>query len=948
MKDKTIRPTFPAEAQRAHTEYIEIRGARSNNLKDISVQIPKNSYVVVTGLSGSGKSSLVMDTLYAEGQRRYVESLSSYARQFLQRMKKPDVDVIHGLCPAIAIEQRTVSSNARSTVGSLTEIYDYLRILFARIGTMYSPITGKPVQKHSVQHVVKYLTQSEKTGTWYLLMPIPEKYRGQQSVETWQNLLQSGYRRLFNGTEVVRIDNLIQSPNVATPVKGEQLWVLVDRIRINGPVDDAIRRRIRDSASTAFRESQGYCTLWHAETGEKIEFSSFWEADGVKLPELTPQLFNYNSPIGACPKCEGYGRILGIDPKKVIPNPRLSVYEGAVQCWKGEKSSRWWKRFIQQAHLFDFPVHTPYAELSEEHKHILWHGNAYVPGIYDYFRQVERETYKIQNRIILARFRGKTQCPECGGARLRKEALLVRIGDKHIGQLVQMPLFQLLDFFNTLKLNPTQAAIAKALLRAITVRLETLCQLGLGYLHLDRLASTLSGGETQRIHLTRILGANLTEALYILDEPSIGLHPRDTDNLLKVLLQLRDLGNTVLIVEHDETLIRNADYLIDMGPGAGIHGGQIVYQGPPNALLQNAPQSLTAQYLTRQKQIPLPKVRRPKVNAITLHKVRKHNLQHIDVTIPLHSLVVVTGVSGSGKSTLIKDVLYHALRDTLAGNPLTHPEDLDDISGDLKLLRQVELIGQRPLGRSQRSNPATYTKAYDHIRKLFAAQKSAKLKGLQAKHFSFNTEGGRCEECQGEGEITVDMQFMADVRLVCEACGGKRFKREILDVRYRDKNIYDILQMNISEAVDFFHQHPEITKRLQPLVDLDLGYLLMGQSTSTLSGGEAQRLKIASYLVETAKHPPTMFLFDEPTTGLHFDNIRTLLRAFNALIEQGHSVVVIEHHPDVIKCADWIIDLGPEGGPKGGQLIFSGTPEELIHCPSSITGSYLKPYLSPV
>ncbi len=925
---------------------ITIKGARSNNLKGIDVTIPKNKFVVVTGLSGSGKSSLVMDTLYAEGQRRYIESLSSYARQFLNRMKKPEVDYILGLCPAIAIEQRTVSGNARSTVGSLTEIYDYLRMLYARVGQMISPVSGRPVRRHSVTDVVRFVEGQKEGSKWMILMPFHDKHTNRKALEELEFLLQKGFARILRNGELLDIQDLLEAKPGWTQKNVEELraqnvYILIDRIVVKKD-SDTLFKRVADSVQTAFNESGGYCILRDYTGGEEHLFSVRYELDGMTFPELTPQLFNYNNPYGACPRCEGYGRIIGIDPKKVIPNEYLSVFQGAVMCWRGEKSGEWLDNFIQHAHELDFPVHIPYVELTEEQRNILWYGEGPLPGIYDYFNRLEKETYKIQNRIILARFRGKTECSDCRGSRLRKEASYVRVAGKQIGELIQMPLDQLLQFFQQAKWSKSEKAIGARLIQEITLRLRILNDVGLGYLHLNRLTNTLSGGETQRIHLTRMLGSNLTDSLYILDEPSIGLHPRDTDNLIKVLHHLRDLGNTVIVVEHEEDIIRQADYIIDMGPGAGKYGGEVVFAGPFDGLKSGLETSLTAQYIHKTKQIPIPKVRRPVINKLVIKGASQNNLKGIDVVFPLHMITVITGVSGSGKSTLIRDILYPAVQqhlDRRSGQALGVFEALE---GDLRQVHHIEFIGQRPLGRSGRSNPVTYTKAYDAIRKLLSSQQAAKIRGFQPKHFSFNVDGGRCEDCQGEGIVRVDMQFMADVQLICETCKGKRFRREVLDVRYRNKNISDILEMSIEEALEFFVDNREIIRRLSPLEEVGLEYIKLGQSTSTLSGGEAQRLKLASYLIQKKATEKILFLFDEPTTGLHFHNIQKLLDAMNALVEIGHSVIIIEHNAEIIKSADWVIDLGPEGGINGGQIVFEGTPEDLIKSKLSLTGRYLK------
>ncbi len=921
-------------------DFIHIKGARSNNLRDIEVQIPKNKLVVVTGLSGSGKSSLIMDTLYAEGQRRYVESLSSYARQFLDRMKKPEVDFIKGICPAIAIEQKVTSSNARSTVGSLTEIYDYLRLLFARIGITYSPISGEVVKKHEVKDVVDYIMTLPLKTKVLLTIPLQKRYSRTLHKE-FDLLLQKGFTRgYFNGS-ILKLEDLLEQSDFDTEIdvldfKGD-FRILIDRFVVNE--DEENKKRIADSILTSFAESEGECYVQVME-GQESYFNNRFELDGIVFLEPTHQLFNYNNPYGACPKCEGYGKILGISHDKVFPDKSLSVYDNAIACWRGEKGKRWLEQLLYAASEFDFPVHRPVEELTEEQYRLLWTGNHFFLGLSDFFGELEEKTYKIQNRVLLARYRGKTTCNVCEGARLRKEATYVKIDDVHIGQLTNLPISDLLDFFENIKLSTYQVQVGERIIKEITSRLQIMVDIGLGYLTLSRLAGTLSGGETQRINLTRTLGSNLTNSLYILDEPSIGLHPKDTDKLVRVLKNLRDLGNTVVVVEHEEEVIRNADYIIDVGPLAGVHGGELVYAGPYSEF-EKGVKSLTSDYIAGKKSIPLPDHRRKIANKIVLEGCRQHNLKNVDVTIPLNALTVVSGVSGSGKTTLVKHILYPALLRKKGEVIPTVPGVHNDLVGDLSQISAIELINQSPIGKSSRSNPVTYVKAYDAIRKLFSKQQLSKIRGYQPKHFSFNVEGGRCETCKGDGSVTVEMQFLADVNLVCEECQGKRFKSEVLKVRFNEKNINDVLTMTVEEALDFFKTQKDIISRIQPLFDVGLGYVQLGQASSTLSGGEAQRVKLASFLGKENSSNRIFFIFDEPTTGLHFHDIHKLMDAFNALVENGHTVLVVEHNLDVIKSADWLIDLGPVGGVEGGNLLFEGDPSQITQVKESFTGQFL-------
>jgi len=923
-------------------DFIHIKGARSNNLKNVELKLPKNKLIVVTGLSGSGKSSLIMDTLYAEGQRRYVESLSSYARQFLNRMKKPEVDYIKGICPAIAIEQKVSSSNARSTVGSLTEIYDYLRLLYARIGKTFSPVSGEQVKKHTVSDVVDFI-QLHKGSKAQLFIPLQRKYDDRTLSIELDLLMQKGYSRVFYEKTLYNIEDFLSGNKKIAKQKIKNfkgdIWILIDRFSINKDKENI--KRITDSVSTAFYESGGDCIIDIID-GSTESFNNRFELDGISFVEPSHQLFNYNNPYGACNLCEGYGRILGIDEKKVIPNESKSVYDGAIQCWKGEKYGRYLDKFIASTSHFDFPIHKPYGKLTDTQKDLLWDGNEYFHGLNDFFDELKAKTYKIQNRVMLARYRGRTKCPNCKGARLRTEALYVKVNNKSIAELINIPIDELYEWMQTLTLNKHDTEVAKRIILEIKKRLETMLNVGLPYLSLDRLSSTLSGGETQRINLTRTLGSNLTNSLYILDEPSIGLHPKDTQKLVKVLHNLRDLGNTVIVVEHEEEVILNADHLIDVGPLAGIHGGEILYNGKLKKFLKNGFDSLTADYLSGTKTIEVPKKRRKIINKIEVKDASQHNLKGIDVKFPLNSIVCVTGVSGSGKTSLIKHILYPGLKRHLGENTIIKLGTHNLIKGDIDNIQQVELINQNPIGKSSRSNPITYVKAYDAIRKLMAEQQLSKIRGYSPKHFSFNVDGGRCENCKGDGEITIEMQFLADVKLICEDCKGQRFKPEVLEVKYNGMNIYDILNMSVDEAMLAFEGQRELIKKIKSLQDVGLGYVKLGQSSNTLSGGEAQRVKLASYLGKEAKGKHILFIFDEPTTGLHFHDIHKLLYAFNALVDNGHSVIIVEHNMEVIKCADWIIDLGPVGGKEGGHLVFQGTPEKLVSCKDSFTGYYLE------
>lgn len=931
---------------------IFIKGARANNLKNIDLDIPKNKLVVVTGVSGSGKSSITMDTLFAEGQRRYVESLSSYARQFLGRMKKPDVDYIKGICPAIAIEQKTSTSNARSTVGTLTEIYDYLRLLYARTGHTFSPISGEEVKRHSVSDVVDFIEKQPEGTRVQLFIPLPVKYQDRTLSQELNLLLQKGYSRIFWEGELRQIQDIVESKEfdltkTLNEYHEEDIRILIDRFVVT-PEDEDIRKQIGDSVQTALYESEGEAIieiLADADVNRKssiVNFNTRFELDGMEFLDPTPQLFNFNNPYGACPTCEGFSRIMGISEEKVVPDTNKSIYEGAIACWSGEKYGELLKDFLRVAHHFDFPVHKPWRDLTKAQQRLMWTGNKYFEGIDAFFKELEANLYKIQNRVMLARYRGRTVCTTCHGGRLRPEATYVRVAGKTITELVEMPVDELLHFFENIDLTEHEKKIAARLLLEIKNRLRFMCDVGLKYLTINRLSNTLSGGETQRINLTRTLGSNLTASMYILDEPSVGLHPRDTGRLVEVLKELRNLGNTVVVVEHEEDVIKAADYLVDIGPAAGIHGGELVFAGPYVDIYKDASESLTTKYMSGRMTIPVPKQRRKSVKWLEVKGCRQHNLKNIDIKIPLNTMTVVSGVSGSGKTTLIKEILYPALKAHFGEPTAKSPGQFTSLTGDLKSLTQVEMVNQSPIGKSSRSNPVTYVKAYDAIRNLMAAQQLSKIRGYKPGHFSFNVEGGRCETCQGEGEQVIEMQFLADVRLECEDCKGKRFKPELLDVQYKGKNIYEILTMSVEESLDFFAGNKEIITKIQPLNDVGLGYVQLGQSSSTLSGGEAQRVKLASFLQSGSAKNPLLFIFDEPTTGLHFHDIRTLLGALNALVENGHSVLVVEHNMEVIKSADWVIDLGPDGGKDGGNLVFQGKPEDLVKVKESWTGRFLK------
>mgnify|MGYP001142437581 CR=1 FL=1 len=928
---------------------IQVKGARVNNLKNIDVTIPRNSLVVITGLSGSGKSSLAFDTLYAEGQRRYVESLSAYARQFLGRMHKPECDYIKGLPPAIAIEQKVSSRNPRSTVGTSTEIYDYLRLLFARVGHTISPISGEEVKRHTPEDVVN-AALGYSDGTRFTVLAPVHRQTGRTLGQQLGIYLQQGLSRLDVGGEMVRIEDFLQqNPDLCNEVMGEESdpsaasWplLLIDRLSVSHDKDAV--SRLNDSVETAFYEGDGECLLRFYPSRALHHFSTRFEADGIVFSEPTDSMFSFNSPLGACQRCEGFGMVIGIDEHLVVPNTALSVYDGCVRCWRGEKMGAWKDEFCRRAARINFPIFKPYFELTQAERRVLWHGAKELGDICidEFFRMLERDQYKIQYRVMLARYRGRTICPDCEGSRLRPEAAYVKVGGASITDLVNKPISELRDFFDHLQLSPHDAQVAARLLPEITSRLHFLSDVGLGYLTLNRPSNTLSGGESQRINLATSLGSSLVGSLYILDEPSIGLHSRDTERLIHVLRQLRDVGNTVVVVEHDEDIIRAADYIIDIGPKAGRLGGEVVYQGDMKDLQKNS-NSYTVRYLLGEETIPVPESRRPWNQYIEITGARENNLKGVDVRIPLNVMTVVTGVSGSGKSTLVRDIFFRALKREL-DECSERPGEFATIGGDLQNLRNVEFVDQNPIGKSSRSNPVTYIKAYDEIRKLWSEQPLAKQMGYTAGHFSFNSEGGRCEECKGEGTITVEMQFMADLVLECESCHGKRFKTDTLEVKFHDVNIYDVLEMTVNQAIEFFTQYGQkkIVKRLQPLQDVGLGYIKLGQSSSTLSGGENQRVKLAYYL-SMEKADPTLFIFDEPTTGLHFHDIRKLLEAFDALIRRGHSIVIIEHNMDVVKCADHVIDLGPEGGDKGGYIVATGTPEEVAACAASYTGQFLK------
>ena len=910
---------------------IIIKGAKLHNLKNIDVVIPRNKLVVITGLSGSGKSSLAFDTLYAEGQRRYVESLSSYARQFLGKLDKPKVDYIKGIAPAIAIEQKVNSTNPRSTVGTTTEIYDYLKLLFARIGKTISPISGNEVKKNTVSDVIDLVKSLDEGTKLLLLAPITIKEE-RDPLKSLELFSKQGYARIKHKGEVIRID---QVPDDI----GRKFDLVVDRIIIKN--DEDFYNRLGNAVDNAYFEGKGQCAIENLETQEIRTFSNQFELDGIKFLEPNVHLFSFNNPYGACPKCEGYGDVIGIDEDLVVPNTSLSIFENAVFPWRGESMSWYRDQLVNSAYKFDFPIHKPWFELTEAQQQLVWDGNAHFTGLHAFFQMLEEKSYKIQNRVMLSRYRGKTKCSLCKGRRLRKEADYVKVGGHSISDLIELPIKKLVPFFEQLELSEHDSTIAKRLLKEITTRLEFLTKVGLSYLTLNRKSNSLSGGESQRINLATSLGSSLVGSMYILDEPSIGLHPKDTENLIDVLKSLRDLGNTVIVVEHDEDIMKAADEVIDIGPEAGTLGGEVVATGNLDEILKA--NSLTADYLNGEKEIAVPSERRNSKNYIQIIGARENNLKNIDVTFPLNMLTVVTGVSGSGKSTLVRKILYPSLLKEVGGYG-EKAGQFTKIDGKYAHIKHVEFVDQNPIGRSSRSNPVTYIKAYDDIRSLFASQKLSKLRGYQAKHFSFNVDGGRCEKCKGEGEITVEMQFMADVHLECDVCEGKRFKKEILEVQFEAKNIDDILNLTINEAIDHFKTHGQtkIVNKLQPLQDVGLGYVTLGQSSSTLSGGEAQRIKLASFLVKGNTKEKALFIFDEPTTGLHFHDIKKLLKSFTELLDKGHSVLVIEHNIEMIKCADYIIDLGPEGGENGGNLVAEGTPEELLKISASVTASYLK------
>jgi excinuclease ABC subunit A len=918
-----------AKKQTNTTDNIEIRGAKLHNLKNISISLPKDKLIVISGVSGSGKSSLAFDTLFAEGQRRYIESLSSYARQFLGKLQKPDVDEILGICPAIAIEQKTTTNNPRSTIGTSTEIFDYLKLLFARVGKTYSPISNKEVKRQQVSDVVNFIN-SHKEGDVIIIL---SKFTSENK-NTLETLTQLGFSRIYFDNELHKIKNLIKE---GISIKKKEVHIVIDRILLDEFDNEA---RIADSVQTAFFEGKGECSV--LVNDNKNNFSNRFELDGLTFEKPSTNLFAFNNPYGACKACEGYGSILGVDKKKVITNQNLSVYQGVVACWSGEKLSKWKDRFIIRSAKFDFPVHRPYNELSVEEIDLLWNGKNKCKGINQFFDKLESDKYKIQNRVLIARYRGKTNCTECGGSRLRKDALYVKVGQKNIAEINSMSITKAIVFFKNIKLNKGDQKIAERLLLEINSRLYYLSEVGLGYLTLNRKSSTLSGGESQRINLATSIGSSLVGAMYILDEPSIGLHSKDTERLIKILKELRDIGNTVIVVEHDEEIMQEADQIIDIGPEAGINGGEIIYQGFLKDIFKEK-RSLTTQYLSGKLEIPTPITRRKLKDKISISGIYQHNLQNVSINIPLGGLTLVTGMSGSGKSTLVRDVVKPAVN-TFLGNYSSVSKNFETVNITTKNITKLEFIDQNPIGKSSRSNPSTYIKVYDDIRKLFTRQPLAENRQYKTGFFSFNVDGGRCDNCKGEGETTVEMQFMADVHLECEYCKGKRFKKEILEIKFAEKNIADILDLSVDEAIEFFASNNErkIALKLQPLQDVGLGYVKLGQSSNTLSGGEAQRIKLALFLSKGNTSEKTLFIFDEPTTGLHFHDINKLLNSFYALIEKGHSIICIEHNMDVIKCADWIIDLGPEGGDKGGKIVFEGTPEAMIKSRTSITGKYLK------
>jgi excinuclease ABC subunit A len=926
------------EAEKDPKKYIIIKGARVHNLKNIDVAIPKNKLVVITGMSGSGKSSLAFDTLYAEGQRRYVESLSSYARQFMGRMNKPDVDYIKGIAPAIAIEQKVITSNPRSTVGTSTEIYDYLKLLFSRIGRTISPISGREVKKDTVTDVINFISSLEE-GTQVTVSCPLHPHNDRSLKEELAVLLQKGFTRVLINDKLSKIEDVLDNQSGGNMESGNDVTIQIVIDRVSVADDEETLSRTADSIQTAFFEGRGDCYL--DVKGQKHVFCDRFELDGIRFEEPSPNFFSFNNPFGACKRCEGYGRIVGIDEDLVVPDKSKSVFDGAIAPWRGEKMGEWLNKLIKNALKFDFPIHRSYNQLTAEQKQLLWSGNQYFSGLDDFFKELETQTYKIQYRVMLSRYRGKTNCPECLGSRLRQDASNVKIADHSITDIVLMPLDKALEFFSTLELDPIRLTISKRLLMEITNRIKFLNDVGLSYLTLNRLSNTLSGGESQRINLATSLGSSLVGSVYVLDEPSIGLHPRDTQRLIEVLMSLRDVGNTVLVVEHEEEIMKSADHIIDIGPEAGTHGGNLVFTGTFSEILKSE-ESLTGQYLSGKQSIAIPPTRRKWSDFIEIKGARENNLQHVDVKFPLNVLTVVSGVSGSGKTSLVKRILQPAVQKAIGNYSGEQTGAYDSIEGDFNKIEQVEIVDQNPIGRSSRSNPVTYVKAWDEIRNLFASQGAAKASGLKPSAFSFNVEGGRCDVCQGEGEVKIEMQFMADIYLPCEACDGKRFKQHVLDVTYKDKNVFEVLDMTIDEALEFFHAEPKISARIRPLAAVGLGYVHLGQSSNTLSGGEAQRIKLASFLVKGNNSSKTLFIFDEPTTGLHFHDIKKLLKSFDALIEQGNTIIVIEHNMDVIKCADWVIDIGPGGGNNGGTLVFEGVPEDLIKEENSFTGSFLK------
>jgi len=939
---KTAEPKEKIDSKKL----IVIKGARMHNLKNIDLSIPRNKLTVITGVSGSGKSSLAFDTLYAEGQRRYVESLSAYARQFLGKINKPDVDYISGISPAIAIEQKVVTRTSRSTVGTSSEVYDYLKLLYARIGITYSPVSGKQVKRETVTDVVNYIFSLKKGARAMILAPFTLK-DGRSPNEQLNLLLQQGFSRIVIGDDILQVADVLEKKNIVP----EELKILIDRVEIGQEEEEDLKMRVADSVQTAFYEGDSICEVSAVDGKKKShkKFSDRFEADGIKFEEPSVHFFSFNNPVGACKRCDGFGSVIDIDEDLVVPDKSLSLYEDTIACWKGEKMSWWKDQVILNARKCNFPIHRSYCDLTEKEKAMLWDGTKYFDGLHKFFLHLEQESYKIQYRVMLSRYRGKTLCPECKGTRLRKDASYVKIGGKSIFDIVLMPVSDCYLFFKELpeKLDANQRSVARRLLLEITSRLQFMGDVGLGYLVLNRPSNTLSGGESQRLNIANSLGSALVGSLYILDEPSIGLHHRDTQRLIKVLKSLRDMGNTLVIVEHDEEIMRAADNIVDIGPLAGVNGGEVVFHGTIDEL-ENNKDSLTARYLTGKDKIELPKRRRKAMNFIEVHKARSNNLKGIDVKFPVGAFTAVSGVSGSGKSSLVKGILYPAMRRQIGEFTGEKIGAFEKLSGSMGLITGVEMVDQSPIGRSSRSNPVTYIKAFDDIRTLFAEQKLSKLRGYKSSHFSFNVPGGRCDVCEGEGQITIEMQFMADVHLECDVCNGKRYKQDVLEVEYRGKNISDILNLTVSEAIEFFAGgekdtlHKRLMDSIRPLQDVGMGYVHLGQSSGTLSGGEAQRIKLASFLRKGAEQKQTLFIFDEPTTGLHFHDIAKLLKAFSLLVDRGHTLVVIEHHPDVLKCADWLIDLGPEGGDKGGNLVFQGVPEDILKCKESYTAESLR------